>query len=309
MCHVDIQRLMMAGQGEPEPPSIKEEEEDVWTGHDVEQESNMSSFPLTVVLVKSEDDVEARPSQLLHSPSEGKKSSRGLQGERGGEPSEGSQPDSVAPLSDMDDVMSHSSDDITAHSDDGRGPPEENSQSKKHFSCSECGKAFGDRGILNQKPFNCSVCVQTFRHPQNLLSHLRYMIAHKRMHAGEKPFACSVCAKKFSSKGNMMTHMRGHTGEKPFTCTFCDKGFTIKGDLMRHRRTHTGEKPFSCHVCDKRFTRKCHVNKHKFKVLKICVQPIFLNVSLLPQRSQPTCCSTRTDLRHFFKLYILEKKM
>uniref|UniRef100_A0A3Q2Z5V8 C2H2-type domain-containing protein n=1 Tax=Hippocampus comes TaxID=109280 RepID=A0A3Q2Z5V8_HIPCM len=81
--------------------------------------------------------------------------------------------------------------------------------------CSECGKAFGDRGILNR---------------------------HMKRHTGEKPFACSACGKAFSRRDSHLTrHARTHTGEKRFICSLCDKRFTTKGNVLLHMRTHTGE--------------------------------------------------------------------
>ncbi|XP_061539417.1 gastrula zinc finger protein XlCGF57.1-like [Phycodurus eques] len=196
-----------------------------------------------------------------------------------------SQPGNVAPLSDMDDAMSHSSG--SEHGDDTEGT---NKDSKK-FMCSECGKMFGRMGSLNrhmithtgEKPFACAVCTKRF-------SSKEHMKRHTMIHTGETPFPCVVCAKRFRDKCEMILHMRTHTGEKPFTCSVCRKCFSRKDDLMLHARTHTGghftcsvchkrfsskkyvmihmrthtgEKPFSCNACDQRFTYKYQVTRHK----------------------------------------------
>ncbi|XP_061889302.1 zinc finger protein 180-like [Entelurus aequoreus] len=221
------------------------------------------------------DEDEAQSLQLHHSQSE---ENRGAElvsqhiTEADGEHCEDikSEPDSIfAPLSDMDHMMSHSSD----HSDHIQKPLESKKDSKgdtrhhtnnKHFDCSQCGKSFRlkchftehMRTHTGEKPFTCSVCKKSF-------STKYHMTKHMRIHTGEKPFSCSACAKRFSTKNNMILHMRTHTGEKPFTCSVCKKSFSRKQNMTIHMRTHTGENPFSCTVCVKRFRFKYQVSKHK----------------------------------------------
>ncbi|XP_072772588.1 uncharacterized protein [Nerophis lumbriciformis] len=220
------------------------------------------------------DEDEAQSLQLHHSQSE---ENRGAElvsqhiTEADGEHCEDikSEPDSIfAPLSDMDHMMSHSSD----HSDHIQKPLESKNDSKgdtrhhtnnKHFDCSECGKSFRKKSHFTvhmrthtgEKPFTCSVCKKSFSTKPNLTTHMR-------THTGEKPFTCSVCKKSFSRKLDMTTHMRTHTGEKPFTCSVCAKRFNIKKYMIYHMRTHTGEKQFSCSVCKKSFSRKHHMTTH-----------------------------------------------
>ncbi|XP_061749201.1 uncharacterized protein LOC133547602 isoform X3 [Nerophis ophidion] len=63
-------------QEDPQPPHIKEEEEEVWISQEGEcllwqEEADVSKFPLTVVSVKTEEHEDKPPesSQLHHSPS------------------------------------------------------------------------------------------------------------------------------------------------------------------------------------------------------------------------------------------------
>ncbi|XP_061895382.1 zinc finger protein 25-like [Entelurus aequoreus] len=202
------------------------------------------------------DEDEAQSLQLHHSQSE---ENRGAElvtqhiTEADGEHCEDikSEPDRIfAPLSDMDDMMSDSSD----HSDHIQKPLESKNDSKgdtthhtnnKHFDCSECGKSFRQsshftehmRIHTKEKPFICSVCKKSF-------SRKHHMTTHMRIHTGEKPFPCSACAKRFITKYEMILHMRTHTGEKPFTCSVCKKIFSRKQAMTTHMRKHTGEKPF-----------------------------------------------------------------
>ncbi|XP_061748647.1 uncharacterized protein LOC133546830 isoform X2 [Nerophis ophidion] len=62
-------------QEDPQPPHIKEEEEEVWMSQEGEcpvgqEEADVSKFPLTVVSVKTEEHEDKPPesSQLHHSP-------------------------------------------------------------------------------------------------------------------------------------------------------------------------------------------------------------------------------------------------
>ncbi|XP_061886277.1 zinc finger protein OZF-like isoform X9 [Entelurus aequoreus] len=220
------------------------------------------------------DEDEAQSLQLHHSQSE---ENRGAElvsqhiTEADGEHCEDikSEPDSIfAPLSDMDHMMSHSSD----HSDHIQKPLESQNDSKgdtrhhtnnKHFDCSQCGKYFKKKSNFTEhmrkhtgeKPFTCSVCKKSFSTKLNMTTHMR-------THTGEKPFACSGCAKRFNTKKDMTRHMRTHTGEKPFTCSVCKKSFSTKEHMTRHMRTHTGEKPFICSVCKRSFSTKQVMTTH-----------------------------------------------
>ncbi|XP_061669543.1 zinc finger protein GLI4-like isoform X2 [Syngnathoides biaculeatus] len=122
-----------------------------------------------------------------------------------------------------------------------------------HHSASTNGKKTHAGG---EKPFQCSVCSQTFSQKQNLKTHMR-------IHTGERPFACSTCGARFTQKISLTHHLRTHTGEKPFSCSECNKGFAHPSAHLRHMKLHTRVKPFVCPNCDQRFTRKNDVNGHK----------------------------------------------
>ncbi|XP_054628147.1 zinc finger and SCAN domain-containing protein 2-like isoform X2 [Dunckerocampus dactyliophorus] len=51
------------------------------------------------------------------------------------------------------------------------------------------------------------------------------------------------------------------TGRKRFTCSVCAKSF-LKCYMTQHMRTHTGERPFSCSVCGDAFSQPSSLKTH-----------------------------------------------
>ncbi|KAM9797808.1 uncharacterized protein ACBT44_017743 [Syngnathus typhle] len=200
------------GEDPATPPHIKEEEEDVWNSQAVEKllglgEAEVTEFTWTGIHLKSEDD-ERQSSQLHPTRSQPMKAV----GEH------------VTPLSDMEVMMSHSSD--TDHSDDDEESIKTPKKSKemqptdsKHFDCPECGKRFTNKSVLKN-----------------------HMVTHTK----EKLFVCTVCNKRFSLKHHMKRHMRVHSGEKAFfPCFICHKRFRDEAAMKEHVRTHAADKPLT----------------------------------------------------------------
>ncbi|XP_054644027.1 oocyte zinc finger protein XlCOF22-like isoform X1 [Dunckerocampus dactyliophorus] len=274
---------------EPQPPFVKEEEEELLITQEGERLLG-SRLPLTGVSVKTEDH-EDKP-QLHHSPSEEKReaepssssSTQHMTTEADGDHCGGSQADNLlAPLSDSDDITSHSPEDedsdynqeslssdtdcegdMTTHTDSKHSEFSKKKTDKKTFKCTVCDKRFScksswtrhTRMHTGEKHFSCSACGKSF-------TQKAHMVSHMRTHTGERPFSCSHCGKGFTQKSSMALHMRTHTGEKRFICSDCGKRFTQKATMVSHMRTHTGEKPFSCSQCGKSFTQKRSMVSHK----------------------------------------------
>ncbi|THH16640.1 hypothetical protein EW146_g4043 [Bondarzewia mesenterica] len=98
---------------------------------------------------------------------------------------------------------------------------------------------------------------------------------HVQSHTGHRPFQCTVCKQSFSEAATLQQHMRRHTQEsteifldslqgclsheilsshtEPYLCDHpgCGKAFAIAGALTIHKRTHNGHKPFKCTYCDR----------------------------------------------------------
>ncbi|XP_028428207.1 zinc finger protein 3 homolog [Perca flavescens] len=277
---------MGVNQQDPEPPHLKEEQEELQISQDREhlqgrKGADITKFPITLVSVRSEDDEERPPfSQINQRQTEPMKTEADGEDCGGPEPAMNSDPDThLQP--DTDDETGDSSEPGTDNSADWKETrePQSGLNSMKNnevpisdsrfsagenpFSCSECGKRFGSKTSLKrhmmthtgEKPFSCSVCQKTFIASGSLKTHMR-------IHTGEKPFSCSVCKRAFMDRRHLKSHMRSHTGEKPFSCSVCKKAFTVNGSLKAHMRIHTGEKPFSCSVCNKAFTDSRHLKSH-----------------------------------------------
>ncbi|XP_062291808.1 zinc finger protein 771-like [Scomber scombrus] len=274
-------------QEEPDPPHIKEEQEELWTSQEGEQlqgpeEADIIRF--TYIPVPREDDEEKPQSSQLQraeeppagSSTEPMKTAGDEDDSGGSEPARNFDPDSYLqpvseeetwmesgdPLSGLKALNNNIVNDNIVHR--LLESEEDCTDGTKSYACPHCDKSFHRRETLNrhmrchtgEKPYSCSVCNGKFRWRADFVAHLR-------IHTGEKPFMCSVCGKCFIKHGTLTRHMRTHTGERPHVCSVCGHGFHRKEDLTKHTRTHTGEKPFSCSVCNRQFSRLFRVKNHK----------------------------------------------
>ena len=109
--------------------------------------------------------------------------------------------------------------------------------------------------VTGKRSFKCDTCGKDFKCWSKLN-------IHKRIHTGEKPYSCSTCGKRFSQTSGLKAHRRIHTGERPYSCNTCGKRFNQTSVLNTHIRIHTGEKPYSCEICGREFRYSGDLNVH-----------------------------------------------
>uniref|UniRef100_A0A8C4T6R0 C2H2-type domain-containing protein n=1 Tax=Erpetoichthys calabaricus TaxID=27687 RepID=A0A8C4T6R0_ERPCA len=113
--------------------------------------------------------------------------------------------------------------------------------------------------IVDDKPFQCSVCEKSFKRAWELFS-------HEVVHNSDRPFHCDICqtcGKAFKQSSYLVIHQRAHTGEKPYQCDVCQKAFTRPSLLLQHHRVHSQERPFKCGFCDKYFKDYSYLTVHE----------------------------------------------
>uniref|UniRef100_UPI0037E86C13 zinc finger protein 566-like n=1 Tax=Semicossyphus pulcher TaxID=241346 RepID=UPI0037E86C13 len=249
-------------QDDPEPPEIKEEQEELCSSQDGEQLVLKHETDIFMLTTPNEDSVHSEPGpkrDLLffhyshvaenQDPKGGKHADSGTTRDEKPEPRKGHEQS----IHHSNTVYKSNLSDF--HCDTQTG--------KTSFKCDTCGKTFKGRSGFQrhmfvhtgEKPYPCKTCGKVF-------SNMSALKVHMRIHTGEKPFSCKTCGKDFRYKCDLRIHMRTHTGEKPYLCQTCGNDFRHNGDLRIHMRTHTGEKPYSCSTCEKTFCRKSQLKRH-----------------------------------------------
>ncbi|XP_045902275.1 zinc finger protein 436-like isoform X3 [Micropterus dolomieu] len=257
------ERIPGLDQEDPQPPQVKEEQEELCTSQEGEQlvvKQETDTFMLTPTHEESDhSEAELKSDHQLLSHNCHVAES---QDQKGGEHEDSGSTRDAEPKQKNQDHNSrsprnnvHKSTMSEVHHNPHTG--------KNAFTCDTCGKGFQYKSEFqrhlrihtDERPYSCKTCGKDFR----TRDHLQH---HVRTHTGEKPFCCETCGKSFSQRSNLQVHMKTHTGEKPYSCETCGKNFRISNHLQLHIRTHTGEKPYLCKTCGKRFSDISALRRH-----------------------------------------------
>ncbi|XP_038560127.1 zinc finger protein 664-like isoform X4 [Micropterus salmoides] len=139
---------------------------------------------------------------------------------------------------------------------------------EKALHCDICGRDCKSKSNLQrhmrshtgEKPYSCTTCGKDFRYGCSLKAH---MISH----TDEKPYLCKTCGKRYRQLSTLSNHMRIHTGEMPYSCKTCGEKFKVNNQLEHHMRgAHTGEKPYTCTTCGKAFRQSGQLTVHMKRV-------------------------------------------
>ncbi|XP_029296700.1 zinc finger protein 90 homolog [Cottoperca gobio] len=238
-------------QEDPEPPQIKEEQEELCTSQEGEQ----------LVLKQETDDFMVTPTTEQSDHSEDQTLYFNPVDTLNASESVGNVQFTSYMVSEQNSdqqLLSHNSHQkdpkVGKHVDSGSNRnAEPNSQNRHHQSNSHINNVHNPtmskihhNTQTGKTYFQCDTCGKAFKYQSSLIPHLR-------THSGEKPYSCNTCGKRFSQKSSLKTHVRIHTGKKSHTCNTCGKDFRLIRDLAVHMRIHTGEKPFNCVICGKAF--------------------------------------------------------
>ncbi|KAI3369708.1 hypothetical protein L3Q82_024559, partial [Scortum barcoo] len=288
-------------QEDPDPPQIKEEQEEISTGQQGEQlEMKQETDTFESTPADEESDHSGDQTLSLH-PDE---TTAAVEKVNIPEPSE---PDSdhqllslqVTKRRDLKGSKSKTKNQHRKSSRPGNNRPSTMSEvdydsdtSKKSLQCGICGRELLCKSKLQrhlrthtgERPYTCKICKKSFCDNSALNRHTtihtgekphtckicgrafklkREVAEHtKRAHTRKNPHLCKTCGKRFNHVSVLKRHMIIHTGEKPFVCSTCGKRFNDITTVTLHMRIHTGEKPYQCKVCGREFRQSSTLTSH-----------------------------------------------
>ncbi|XP_063739617.1 zinc finger protein 501-like [Eleginops maclovinus] len=216
-------------QESPEPPQIKEEQEELCFSQEGKQLGLKQETDASVSIATDEESI-----QLLSHNSHVAE----CQDQEEGEQDSGSTRHAES-RPQNEHQRNHSHEENSIHLS-------EMHMCKQPLKCDSCGKYFFSKSKLErhlrihtgERPFPCNTCGKAFRHK----SHLN---RHNRIHTGENPFPCQTCGQRFYRASELKHHMKLHTLSSHILAKHVEnvsgKNVILSGNLGSHTETHTGE--------------------------------------------------------------------
>ncbi|XP_033973921.1 zinc finger and SCAN domain-containing protein 31-like, partial [Trematomus bernacchii] len=224
-------------QEDPEPPQIKEEQEELCTSQEEEQLGLKQETDVFMVTLTDEESVHSRRTCAKESV--------------------GNMPVISVVVSEAQShlqLISHNSDDsgLTRTAD-----PEINKRHRKtkRNNVNNANLSDMQHNTCTVKNFKCEICGKDFKYMSKLQ---RHMTTHRDV----KPYSCQTCGRGFRESSSLMYHMRVHTDEKKYTCKTCGDKFRFNIDFKNHIKICTGEKKYDCKTCGKKFQFNSNFESH-----------------------------------------------
>uniref|UniRef100_A0A1A7X756 Zinc finger protein 236 n=1 Tax=Iconisemion striatum TaxID=60296 RepID=A0A1A7X756_9TELE len=119
---------------------------------------------------------------------------------------------------------------------------------------------------LNDKPYRCDQCPQTFNVEFNLT-------LHKSTHT-MSDFTCPDCNKRFSRIAGLKSHIMLHKKEENLICSVCGDEFVLQSQLSLHLDEHQKELSgvrvvYNCKSCSKEFKMFTEYKEHTKSHIKM----------------------------------------
>ncbi|XP_017007365.2 zinc finger protein Paris [Drosophila takahashii] len=102
-------------------------------------------------------------------------------------------------------------------------------------------------------PIKCELCIKEFKHPRNLLEHMK---VHSNSHV------CQNCGERFLFKADLDKHVCYHTSDSTVECRVCLKVFSNTQSLDKHKCQEMKERIFQCPHCPQTFTQEQQLQAH-----------------------------------------------